>query len=59
LRQLEELKQNKIPEIALPVSIDVVGLYTNIPNKEGLEWFKRALKKERTRQSHQNSPENC
>ena len=29
----------------VPVSIDVVGLYNNIPNKEGLEEFRKALDK--------------
>jgi L-ribulose-5-phosphate 3-epimerase UlaE len=34
-----------IPEDFFPVSIDVVGLYTNIPHKEGLEIFRKALDK--------------
>ncbi len=34
-----------IPEDVFPVSIDVVGLYTNIPHKEGLEIFRKALDK--------------
>jgi hypothetical protein len=39
-----------LPENTFPVSIDVVGLYSNIPNEEGLECFKEALdtRKEKT-----------
>jgi hypothetical protein len=45
LRKLEEWKNETIPEDVFPVSIDVVGLYTNIPHDEGLETFKKALDK--------------
>ena len=45
LRKLEEWKDVTLPEEVFPVSIDVVGLYTNIPNDEGLETFRKALDK--------------
>jgi hypothetical protein len=43
LRELETLKNTSLPEGAFPISIDVVGLYTNIPHDEGIESVKRAL----------------
>jgi hypothetical protein len=43
LRELESLKTTGIPQGAFPVSIDVVGLYTNIPHNEGIESVERAL----------------
>ena len=36
LRHLEDLKQTKLPAGSFPVSIDVVGLYGNIPHDEDL-----------------------
>ena len=43
LRHLEQFKNKKFPKGTFPVSIDVVGLYNNIPNEEGLKWFEDAL----------------
>ena len=43
LRQLEKLKTHKFKEGTFPVSIDVVGLYPNIPHEEGLSALKDAL----------------
>ena len=50
LRYLEQFKNFKFPNGTFPVSIDVVGLYNNIPNEEGLKAFEDALNK-RTDQS--------
>ena len=45
LRMLENLNQNSSqPENALLVSIDVVGLYPNIPQDEGMAAFKEYIK---------------
>ena len=41
---METLKGKKFPKGTFPVSIDVVGLYNNIPNDEGLKAFEEALK---------------
>ena len=43
LRQLEKLKETPLPPNSFPVSIDVVGLYSNIPHKEGIECMQEAL----------------
>ena len=43
LRHIEELNKTPIPDGAFPVSIDVTGLYSNIPHKEGLDCLKEAL----------------
>ena len=43
LRHLEDLNKETIPDGAFPVSIDVVGLYSNIPHQEGLDCLKEAL----------------
>ena len=43
LRHLKTLKNVKLPKATFPVSIDVVGLYNNIPNEEGLECLLKAL----------------
>ena len=43
LRELETLKTTGLPLGAFPVSIDVVGLYTNIPHNEGIESVRKAL----------------
>ena len=44
LRQLEEINQaGLLHSEAVPVSIDVCGLYTNIPIQEGIESFREAL----------------
>ena len=44
LRMVEELNQNKIQDKnAFPVTLDVVGLYPNIPQKDGMEAFKEAI----------------
>jgi hypothetical protein len=45
LRKLEKWKTVSLPEDLFLVSIDVVGLYTNIPHDEGLDTFKEALDK--------------
>ena len=45
LRHLEGFKNLKLPKGTFPVSIDVVGLYNNIPNEEGLRAFEEALEK--------------
>jgi hypothetical protein len=45
LRKLEDWKNQTIPDDVFPVSINVVGLYTNIPHEEGLEIFRKALDK--------------
>ena len=42
---MEQFKHTKFPKGTFPVSIDVVGLYNNIPNEEGLKWFEEALNK--------------
>ena len=43
LRELELLKTKGLPQGTFPVSIDVVGLYTNIPHNEGVDSVKRVL----------------
>ena len=43
LRHIETLNNAIIPPNAFPVSIDVVGLYSNIPTEEGISAMKRAL----------------
>ena len=43
LRQLEDLKKTPLPKDTFPVSIDVLGLYSNIPHKEAIESMKEAL----------------
>jgi peptide-methionine (R)-S-oxide reductase len=43
LRALEELKKEQIPDSAIPVTIDVVGLYSNIPQDEALKRMEEAL----------------
>ena len=43
LRHIETLNQTDIPEGSFPVSIDVTGLYSNIPHEEGLECLNEAL----------------
>ena len=45
LRELEKLKTHKFKEGTFPVSIDVEGLYPNIPHEEGLSALKNALEK--------------
>ena len=37
IRHIEEINKNNIPSNALLVTMDVSGLFTNIPKKEGLE----------------------
>jgi hypothetical protein len=50
LRHLETLNQTPLPQNSFPVSIDVVGLYSNIPTEEGIMAMRRALdtRQERT-----------
>ena len=43
LRQLEEVKKTPLPPNSFPVSIDVVGLYSNIPHQEGINCMREAL----------------
>jgi hypothetical protein len=45
IRELEVLKTTKIPSNSFPISVDVVGLYTNIPHNEGINSLKEALDK--------------
>ena len=45
LRQFETLKESNLPHGSFLVSIDVVGLYTNIPHDEGINSLKLALNK--------------
>ena len=45
LRQFEEMKDHIFSPETFPVSIDVVGLYPNIPHKEGLKALGEALEK--------------
>jgi hypothetical protein len=50
LRELEILKTTRIPPNSFPISVDVVGLYTNIPHNEGIESLKSALNKRKNRE---------
>ena len=44
LRQLQDINQKEtLPENALLVVIDVIGLYTNIPQEEGVACVEEAL----------------
>ena len=45
LRCLEDLQDQcgYIPDEVIPVSLDIVGLYTNIPSDEGVSYFAEAL----------------
>ena len=43
LREFEELKSHTFSPDTFPVSIDVVGLYPNIPHEEGLIALEQAL----------------
>ena len=43
LRKLEALKVTKLPSNTVPITIDVTGLYTNIPHEQGLETLRQAL----------------
>jgi hypothetical protein len=43
LRHFENLNQEELPINAFPISIDVVGLYSNIPMEEGIECLREAL----------------
>ena len=43
LRHIEELKKTPLPKGSFPVSIDVVGLYGNIPHDERIECMRKAL----------------
>jgi len=44
LRALEDLKKEKLPMNAIPVTIDVVGLYSNIPQEEAIQAVQEALR---------------
>ena len=43
LRQIEKLNETPLPPHAFAVSIDVVGLYQNIPHDEGIKYFGESL----------------
>ena len=43
LRQIEKMNETPLPAGAFAVSIDVVGLYQNIPHEEGINYFGEAL----------------
>ena len=43
LRQFETLNEQDLPEESFPISIDVVGLYTNIPTEEAIEAMRKTL----------------
>jgi len=43
LRDLSQFSSTKLPENTTPISIDVVGLYSNIPLDEGIAAFEEAL----------------
>ena len=43
LRMFERLNEQDLPAESFPVSIDVVGLYTNIPTDEGIEAMRKML----------------
>jgi hypothetical protein len=45
LRELKTLRTTNLPPGEFPLSIDVVGLYTNIPHTEGIESVNNALNK--------------
>ena len=46
LRQIEKLNaKGKLPESAMLVSLDVIGLYTNIPQEEGTNCAEKVLNK--------------
>ena len=44
-KNVRKLKTHKFKECTFPVSIDVVGLYPNIPHEEGLSALRNALEK--------------
>ncbi len=52
MRQFEDLKKTKIPHGAFPVSIDVVGLNTNIPHDKDLACMQKKL--DRRKEKSQN-----
>ena len=43
LRHLEDLKAKPLPPNTFPVSINVVGLYSNIPHREAVDTMREAL----------------
>ena len=43
LRWFEEIKKNYLPANSILFSVDVTGLYTNIPQDDGLEFYREAL----------------
>ena len=50
LRKLQNLP--KFPDDVILCTIDVVGLYPNTPNGEGLLFLKKALDKQRNKTVH-------
>jgi hypothetical protein len=49
LRHFEELNTSNLHQGAFSVFIDVVGLYSNIPLKEGIDYFEKAPNKRKDR----------
>ena len=47
LRKLQDLP--KLPDDVILCTVDVVGLYPNIPNEKGLLFLKKALDKRRNK----------
>lgn len=43
LRAIEQLKEEELPKEAIPVTIDVVGLYGNIPQCEAIDTMSKML----------------
>ena len=54
LRQLEISNEKPLPKGAFAVSIDVIGLYSNIPTEEGLNCLEKALNKRKNKQTPTN-----
>ena len=50
LRKLQNL--SKLPDDIILCTIDVVGLYPNIPNEEGLLFLKKTLDKQQNKTVH-------
>ena len=43
LRCIEEINKDNLPANSILFSVDVTGLYTNIPHDDGLEFCREAL----------------
>jgi hypothetical protein len=55
LRQFETLNEKDLPKGSFPVSIDVVGLYTNIPTEEGIEAMRKTLETRKDKSINTNT----